>query len=78
LRFVASGTVQQRLEMTEFLNDEFNKKKLVYGVHPSFASVVTCYVNSYQHNHIHFVDGTDGGYAKASQELKSRRKQMLG
>ncbi len=78
LRFVASGTVQQRLDMTQFLNDEFSQKKLAYGVHPSFGSVVTCYVNSYQHNHIHFVDGTDGGYAKASQELKNRRKQLLG
>jgi hypothetical protein len=38
--------------------------------------MLTCYVKSYQRNHVHFVDGTDGGYAKASQELKSRRRDL--
>lgn len=76
LRFVAAGTIQQRMDMTAFLDEMFREKKLAYGVHPSFAAMVTCYVRSYQSNHIHFVDGTDGGYAKASQELKNRRKQL--
>ena len=76
LRFVASGTVQQRMEMTSFLDQKFQDKKLAYGVHSSFAAMVTCYVKSYQKDHIHFVDGTDGGYAKASQELKNRRKKL--
>jgi hypothetical protein len=76
LRFVAAGTVQQRMDLTEYLDEMFHKKKLAYGVHPSFAAMVTCYVRSYQSDHIHFVDGTDGGYAKASQELKNRRKQL--
>ncbi|MEX0845254.1 MAG: DUF3095 family protein [Balneolaceae bacterium] len=76
LRFVASGTIQQRMEMTQFLDKEFSEKNLAYGVHSSFAAMVTCYVKSYQSNHIHFVDGTDGGYAKASQELKNRIKQL--
>lgn len=76
LRFVASGTIQQRMEMTQFLEEQFGKKKLAYGVHASFAAMVTCFVKNYQSNHIHFVDGTDGGYAKASQELKNRRAQL--
>ncbi|HBQ58504.1 MAG TPA: hypothetical protein DD671_02480, partial [Balneolaceae bacterium] len=76
LRFVATGTVQQRMDLTTFLDEMFQKRKLAYGVHPSFAAMVTCYVRSYQSNHIHFVDGTDGGYAKASQELKNRRKKL--
>ncbi|MEQ8523467.1 DUF3095 domain-containing protein [Gracilimonas sp.] len=76
LRFVASGTIQQRMEMTQYLEDLFSEGHIVYGVHSSFAAMVTCYVRSYQSNHIHFVDGTDGGYAKASQELKNRRAQL--
>lgn len=76
LRFVATGTVQQRMDLTEFLDEMFQKKKVAYGVHPSFAAMVTCYVRNYQSNHIHFVDGTDGGYAKASQELKNRRNKL--
>jgi hypothetical protein len=76
LRFVASGTVAQRMQLTEFLEDMFQKGQLAYGVHPSFAAMVTCYVRNYQSNHIHFVDGSNGGYAKASQDLKLRRKKL--
>ncbi|WP_245550364.1 DUF3095 family protein [Gracilimonas tropica] len=76
LRFVATGTIQQRMDLTAFLDDMYRQKKLAYGVHPSFAAMVTCYVRNHQSNHIHFVDGTDGGYAKASQELKNRRSQL--
>ncbi len=64
------------MDMASYLDGKFQERKLAYGVHPSFAAMVTCYVRSYQSNHIHFVDGTDGGYAKASQELKNRRKQL--
>ncbi|SMO46128.1 DUF3095 family protein [Gracilimonas mengyeensis] len=76
LRFVAAGTIQQRMDFTHFLDQQFKAGKIAYGVHSSFAAMVTCYVKNYQSNHIHFVDGTDGGYAKASQELKARRKQL--
>lgn len=77
LRFVATGTVSQRMELNRFLEEQFQARKLAYGVHSSFAAVVTCYVKNYQKNHIHFVDGSDGGYAKASQELKNRRMELL-
>lgn len=76
LRFVATGTIAQRRTLTEYLDAEFRARRLCYGVHPSFAAMLTCYVKSYQRNHVHFVDGTDGGYAKASQELKSRRRDL--
>lgn len=77
LRFVAVGRVQQRMELTHFLESQFNNGTLAYGVQPSFAAMITCYVRDYQREHLHFVDGTDGGYAKASQELKIRRAQLL-
>jgi hypothetical protein len=72
LRFIATGTVQQRMELVSFLEEKFREKKLVYGVQPSFATMITCFVRDHNRNHIHFVDGIDGGYAKASQELKHR------
>jgi len=76
LRFVASGTIQQRMDLTRYLEDQFSRGILAYGVHCSFAAMVTCYVKSYQRDHIHFVDGMDGGYSKASQELKNRRTRL--
>lgn len=76
LSFVATGKVDQRMKLSAYLHEKFREKKLVYGVHPSFAAMITCYVKAYQKQHIHFVDGTDGGYVKASQELKARRKEL--
>jgi hypothetical protein len=76
LRFIANGTIQQRMELCQYLDEQFRSGRLAYGSHSSFAAIVTCYVRKYQSNHVHFVDGTDGGYAKASQELKNRRARL--
>jgi hypothetical protein len=46
--------------------------KLCYGTHTSNAALVTCYVRSYSGDHLHFVDGTEGGYALAAKELKAQ------
>jgi len=35
---------------------------------------MTCYIENMDSNHIHFVDGSDGGYTKASKEFKSKFK----
>jgi hypothetical protein len=41
-------------------------------MHKSREALLTCIVQSYNGNHLHFVDGSDGGYALAARELKSR------
>jgi hypothetical protein len=43
-----------------------------YGVHRQEAALMTCFVPSLQQsNHVHFIDGAAGGYAKAAQRLKA-------
>jgi hypothetical protein len=37
---------------------------------------MTCYVKDYVHDHYHFVDGADGGYALASVDFKRRIKTL--
>lgn len=76
LRFVATGTVAQRMELVKWLEEQYAAGRIAFGVHPSFAAMVTCFVKQYHRKHIHFVDGADGGYAKASQELKERRSRL--
>ncbi len=45
--------------------------ELFYGVHLSDESLMTCYVQSVEAaDHIHFIEGGDGGYAGASRQLK--------
>jgi hypothetical protein len=41
-------------------------------MHKSREALMTCIVQSYNGNHLHFVDGSDGGYALAARELKRR------
>ena len=76
LRMVISGTIEQRHQLQEYLEQLFEERKAAFGIHSSFAAITTCYVTSYQHNHIHFIDGSDGGYAKASQDLKIRLSKL--
>lgn len=46
--------------------------KLVYGVHRAPSALITCYLRSYSGDHVHFVDGSDGGYALAARQLKKQ------
>jgi hypothetical protein len=44
-----------------------------YGLHRQKAAIMTCFVPTpTQSNHIHFIDGADGGYTAAARALKSR------
>ena len=43
-----------------------------YGLHTQDAALMTCIVPSaLRDDHMHFLDGADGGYARAAQQLKS-------
>ena len=39
---------------------------------PSKEALMTCLVFDRQNQHVHFIDGGDGGYALAAKELKKR------
>jgi hypothetical protein len=42
-----------------------------HGLHRQKAALMTCFVpQPFAHDHIHFVDGAAGGYAKAAEMLK--------
>jgi hypothetical protein len=46
-------------------------------MHKSREALLTCIVQSYNGNHLHFVDGSDGGYALAARALKQRLSEVL-
>lgn len=76
LRVVISGTERQRRRLKKFLQKQFKDKKLAYGMHVAEAALVTCMVFQYHGEHIHFVDGSGGGYSRASKELKERLQAL--
>ena len=44
------------------------------GIHRQKSAHLTCYVPSnIQSDHVHFVDGADGGYAAAAAKLKASK-----
>jgi hypothetical protein len=48
------------------------QQNMVYGAHLSDAAIVTCLISKAGVQHLHFVDGADGGYALAAKQLKSK------
>ena len=76
LKLVLSGTREQREQLRGFLNQQFREGRAVFGTHASPASLTTCYITNYSKNHVHFIDGTEGGYASASVELKRQINQL--
>jgi len=74
LRMVVTTSFEQTKVLEEYLEKEFIEKKLVYGIHKSDSSLMTCLIFERHGRHIHFVDGSNGGYALASIELKNKLK----
>jgi hypothetical protein len=64
--------------LEEALEEKFQAGELVYGLHSSKTSIITCMVFDNYKRHVHFVDGADGGYAMAARALKQRIKTLAG
>ncbi|TWR31341.1 DUF3095 domain-containing protein [Mucilaginibacter pallidiroseus] len=69
---VISGTVQQRKALQDVLDKLEAEGSITFGMHISNASIMSCYVRNLKDGHIHFVDGSEGGYTQAARMLKSK------
>lgn len=56
------------------LTQRHARGELVFGIHVSGASLMTCAIQAYEGKHVHFVDGADGGYALAAKQMKQQLK----
>ena len=77
LRMVMAGNQQQRENLNNYLENQYDRGKLVYGLHKSDRAIMTCLVFERNGRQVHFVDGADGGYALAAKAMKERIKQRL-
>jgi hypothetical protein len=78
LRMVIDGSEAQFLELQDYLEGQHRRGRLVFGMHRSSEALLTCIVFSYNANHVHFVDGSQGGYAMAARGLKEQMKAFKG
>lgn len=70
---VMTGTSEQRTSLISFLDHLERSNRIKYGLYVSQESVMSCYVrNMSTDQHIHFVDGSDGGYTRAANSLKKK------
>lgn len=72
LRMVITGTEAQRDSLTNYLEAKYEAGSLAYGLHVTDRALVTCVVFERMGRQVHFVDGADGGYARAAKGLKRR------
>jgi hypothetical protein len=72
VRMVLDVTHEQALALRALLEAERAVGSIAFGIHTAQSSLMTCVISSYAGNHVHFIDGSDGGYALAAKELKAQ------
>lgn len=76
LRLVISCRQDQIDKFEAFLEEFYRDSKLAYGIHKSESALITCMVFAWHRQHLHFVDGSKGGYIMASKDLKARMDRI--
>lgn len=72
LRMVLDVSGDQLSVIRAELESERERGEIVYGIHTAPSALITCFVKAYAGDHVHFVDGANGGYALAAKELKKQ------
>lgn len=74
LRMVIDVSHDDARTLRAELEDKRAKGSIFFGIHLSDSALMTCVVYDLQEDHVHFVDGSDGGYTQAARELKAQIK----
>ncbi len=73
LRAVIDVTPKQADGIETYLEEAYASGRLIYGAHRADSALMTCLVfNMSQSEHVHFIDGADGGFAMAATGFKKR------
>ena len=71
LRILFDCSDEQADQIETALRELKQQDKITYGLHRTGRAIMTCLVfNLSQGEHIHFLDGDDGGFAMAAKQLK--------
>ena len=75
LRMVLDSTPQQHEKLTAMLEARRKLGQIHYGMHESPQALMTCLVFSLAGDHVHLIDGADGGYALAAKQMKQQMSE---
>ncbi len=76
LRMIIDISREERDRLLAILDRHYQAGEIFYGYHCDSSALLTCFVQG-PHNHIHFVDAANGGYAMAAKLLKAQRKAAV-
>lgn len=72
LRMVLDCSPELERALTRRLAEAASNEVARYGLHRQDAAMMTCFTPSaLRSDHVHFIDGAQGGYASASTALKA-------
>lgn len=74
LRMVLDLSAEQEAALAAYLSEAHEEGRLVYGLHRAEAALMTCVIRRHDGDHVHFVDGANGGYALAAKQMKAQLK----
>lgn len=72
LNMVLSGNDAEISQLMDVLDRLEDQNDIIYGIHVTHSSIMSCYVEDRKTRHIHFIDGTEGGFTTAAKMLKSK------
>ena len=73
LRLVLDCSQSQISQITQMLEQQHQRRIVAYGIHKTEQAQMTCLIFSLEHHeHIHFIDGSDGGFWAAAEAYKKQ------
>jgi hypothetical protein len=77
LRMVLDCSAGQADKLEAILRKYHNQGSIAYGINRSRVALMTCIMEGLgQDEHVHFIDGGDGGYAMAAKGMKAQLQTM--
>ncbi|MDA7949019.1 MAG: DUF3095 domain-containing protein [Hyphomicrobiaceae bacterium] len=77
LRMILDCPLETAAAIESFFDDLHDQGKIAFGVHRSEHALMTCLVFSLvKGEHVHFVDGSDGGFTAAALQLKAQLRAL--
>lgn len=73
VRMIRDCTQEEYEHLQSYLENERREGRIFYGLHVASEALMTCMVFT-STDHIHFIDGANGGYAMAAKQLKEQLK----
>lgn len=78
LRLTADCTTKQIEDIRSLLEYASMRGHIYYGLHVQAEVIMTCLIPTDKpHHNLHFLDGNDGGYARAAANLRSSRDATI-